>query len=523
MKTIKNLKAEEIRKSILQLAIQGKLVKQDPNDEPASELVKRIYAEKQRLIKEGKIKKDKNESYIFKGDDNCYYEKIGNSAPVKLEDLPFDIPDNWTWIRLKNISDLNGGYAFKSEKFCNDGIRVIRISDFDENGLKHKDIKRYPYSPDLDSYRIIPQDILLCMTGGTVGKSAYIKAIDEDCYINQRVALIRIKNVNTDYFYSVLTSSYISNVINASKTSTNDNISMKLIEDFLIPLPPIEEELRIVDKINSCEPLITQYSAAENRLSILEEEFPEKLKKSILQYAIEGKLVKQNPNDEPASVLLERIKAEKERLIKEGKIKRDKNESFIFQGDDKNYYEKIGKNVSLINMPFFVPSSWNWIKTRGILKNIQYGFNGSGLPEGKVKMLRITDIQNNSVNWETLPYCSISEDAVSDYQISTNDIFIARTGGTIGKSFQLKEDKPSTVFAGYLIRFQFIDEKLSNYVSMFLNSPLYWNQVADKQAGTGQPNINGVSLGNLLIPIPPINEQVRIESKINKIFEIISC
>ena len=437
--------------------------------------------------------------------------------------MPFDIPDNWTWIRLKNISDLNGGYAFKSEKFCNDGIRVIRISDFDENGLKHKDIKRYPYSPDLDSYRIIPQDILLCMTGGTVGKSAYIKAIDEDCYINQRVALIRIKNVNTDYFYSVLTSSYISNVINASKTSTNDNISMKLIEDFLIPLPPIEEELRIVDKINSCEPLITQYSAAENRLSILEEEFPEKLKKSILQYAIEGKLVKQNPNDEPASVLLERIKAEKERLIKEGKIKRDKNESFIFQGDDKNYYEKIGKNVSLINMPFFVPSSWNWIKTRGILKNIQYGFNGSGLPEGKVKMLRITDIQNNSVNWETLPYCSISEDAVSDYQISTNDIFIARTGGTIGKSFQLKEDKPSTVFAGYLIRFQFIDEKLSNYVSMFLNSPLYWNQVADKQAGTGQPNINGVSLGNLLIPIPPINEQVRIESKINKIFEIISC
>ena len=437
--------------------------------------------------------------------------------------MPFDIPDNWTWIRLKNISDLNGGYAFKSEKFCNDGIRLIRISDFDENGLKHKDIKRYPYSPDLDSYRIIPQDILLCMTGGTVGKSAYIKAIDEDCYINQRVALIRIKNVNTDYFYSVLTSSYISNVINASKTSTNDNISMKLIEDFLIPLPPIEEELRIVDKINSCEPLITQYSAAENRLSILEEEFSEKLKKSILQYAIEGKLVKQDPNDETASVLLERIKAEKERLIKEGKIKRDKNESYIYQAADKNYYEKIGKNVSLINMPFFVPSSWNWIKTRGILKNIQYGFNGSGLPEGKVKMLRITDIQNNSVNWETLPYCSISEDAVSDYQISTNDIFIARTGGTIGKSFQLKEDKPSTVFAGYLIRFQFIDEKLSNYVSMFLNSPLYWNQVADKQAGTGQPNINGVSLGNLLIPIPPINEQVRIESKINKIFEIISC
>ena len=122
-----------------------------------------------------------------------------------------------------------------------------------------------------------------------------------------------------------------------------------------------------------------------------------------------------------------------------------------------------------------------------------------------------------------MPYCSISEDAVLDYQISPNDIFIARTGGTIGKSFQLKEDKPNTVFAGYLIRFQFIDEQLSNYVSMFLNSPLCWNKVVDKQAGTGQPNINSASLGSLLIPIPSINEQVRIESKINKKFEIINC
>ena len=183
---------------------------------------------------------------------------------------------------------------------------------------------------------------------------------------------------------------------------------------------------------------------------------------------------------------------------------------------------RIGENVSLINMPFSVPRSWNWIKTKAILKNLQYGFNASGLTEGKVKMLRITDIQNNSVNWETLPYCSICEDSLSDYQIYTNDIFIARTGGTIGKSFQLKEDKPDTVFAGYLIRFQFIEGKISDYVSMFLNSPLYWNQVANKQAGTGQPNINGVSLGNLLIPIPPINEQNRIKSKIIEIFELIS-
>ena len=521
MKTIKNLKAEEIRKSILQLAIQGKLVKQDPNDEPASELVKRIYAEKQRLIKEGKIKKDKNESFIFKGDDNCYYEKIGNSAPVKLEDLPFDIPDSWTWVRHNSIFEIFGGSQPPKDKFIGypkEGyIRLYQIRDY---GPKPEPV----YIPIKDAHKVtVKGDILLARYGASVGKVFFA----EDGAYNVAMAKVEKLYVN-DYIdkmflYTFYKSSLYQSLVLNNSRSAQAGFNKEDLNSLLIPLPPLEEQIRIVEKINSFEPLIAQYSIAEERMSILEEEFPEKLKKSILQYAIEGKLVKQDPNDEPASVLLERIKAEKERLIKEGKIKRDKNESYIYQGDDKNYYEKVGKNGSLINMPFFVPSSWNWIKTRGILKNIQYGFNGSGLPEGKIKMLRITDIQNNSVNWETLPYCSISEDAVSDYQISTNDIFIARTGGTIGKSFQLKEDKPNTVFAGYLIRFQFIDEKLSNYVSMFLNSPLYWNQVADKQAGTGQPNINGVSLGNLLIPIPPINEQVRIESKINKIFEIISC
>ena len=522
MKTIKNLKAEEIRKSILQLAIQGKLVKQDPNDEPASELVKRIYAEKQRLIKEGKIKKDKNESYIFKGDDNCYYEKIGNSAPVKLEDLPFDIPDNWTWIRLKNISDLNGGYAFKSEKFCNDGIRVIRISDFDENGLKHKDIKRYPYSPDLDSYRIIPQDILLCMTGGTVGKSAYIKAIDEDCYINQRVALIRIKNVNTDYFYSVLTSSYISNVINASKTSTNDNISMKLIEDFLIPLPPIEEELRIVDKINSCEPLITQYSAAENRLSILEEEFPEKLKKSILQYAIEGKLVKQNPNDEPASVLLERIKAEKERLIKEGKIKRDKNESFIFQGDDKNYYEKIGENISKIDIPFEIPNSWMWVRIKVLYDVVsasrvhQSDWKTNGIPFYRAREIgRLSErgFVNNELFISEELYNKLSKNGVP----KANDLMITAVG-TLGKTYIVKDNDKFYYKDASVISLRNIFKQNIVFIDYVFKSPYMEDQIKRNIAGTTVGTITIEKAKEYIFPFPPQEEQVLIVNKIRSLY-----
>jgi type I restriction enzyme S subunit len=150
-----------------------------------------------------------------------------------------------------------------------------------------------------------------------------------------------------------------------------------------------------------------------------------------------------------------------------------------------------------------------------ILRNIQYGFNGAGLDNGNAKLLRITDIQNNDVNWSTLPYCNIDNKLLKDYQIKKDDIFIARTGGTIGKSFRLIKEKDNTVFAGYLIRFQLINHFQSEYIQKFLNSPLYWNQVADKSAGTGQPNINGVSLSNLVIPIPPIPEQERLIKKIN--------
>ena len=525
MKTIKNLTADQLRRSILQLAIEGKLVKQNPNDEPASELVKKIMAEKKKLIQEGKIKKDKNESYIFKGDDNCYYEKIGNNTPVKLEDLPFDIPDNWTWIRLNSFANIYNGNSIneteKIRKYTNvkgrsfiatKDVLFNRTIDY-ENGVK---------IPENETkFRIAPANkILLCIEGGSAGRK--IAFTNKEVCFGNKLACFNTFTINDLYLYNILQTATFLELFKSSLTGIIGGVSINTLKSFLVPLPPLEEQQRIVDKICFIEPLLEKYDSIEKKLSALETEFPEKLKKSILQYAIEGKLVKQDPNDEPASALLERIKAEKEKLIKEGKIKRDKNESYIYQGDDKNYYEKVGKNVSLINMPLLVPSSWSWIKAKAILKSLQYGFNGSGLTEGKVKMLRITDIQNNSVNWETLPYCSICEDLLSDYQISPNDIFIARTGGTIGKSFQLKEDKPKTVFAGYLIRFRFVEEKLSDYVSMFLNSPLYWNQVADKQTGTGQPNINGVSLGNLLIPVPPVNEQIRIESKIKELFETIS-
>lgn len=248
----------------------------------------------------------------------------------------------------------------------------------------------------------------------------------------------------------------------------------------------------------------------------------EELRKSILQLAIQGKLVKQDPNDEPASELVKRIYAEKQKLIKEGKIKKEKNESFIFKGDDNCYYEKIGNQIKKIIVPFEIPPTWKWVKARMILSKIQYGYNGAGINNGIYKLLRITDIQNNSVDWNTLPYCNIETFLLDEYQIHKDDIFIARTGGTIGKSFLLSEEKDNTVFAGYLIRFQLINKEQSQYVAKYLTSQLYWRQVSYKSFGTGQPNINGISLGNLFIPIPPIDEQNKIIKKINSIDGLIT-
>ena len=516
MKTINNLKAEQIRKSILQLAIQGKLVKQDPNDEPASELVKRIYEEKKKLISEGKIKKDKNESYIFKGDDNCYYEKIGKNEPVKLENLPFDIPDNWMWIRLKNVSFLNGGYAFKSDKFTSLGIRVIRISDFDENGIKNNDIKRYNYSKDLDSYKINENDILLCMTGGTVGKSCLIKSIFENSYINQRVALIRITNINVKYVYSVILSPYIKDAINSNKTSTNDNISMGLIEDFLIPIPPLSEQQRIVDKINSIEPLIQEYDSYEHKLSSLELDFPEKLKKSILQYAIEGKLVKQEPNDEPASVLLDRIKIEKEKLIKEGKIKRDKNESYNYQGDDKNYYENL-------------PQNWSIVPLSLISKNITKGTTPRGGNEAYVSkgigFLRAENVNGMfSISLDNLKYITsnIHETYLSRSILENNDILIT-IAGTLGRTgivskniLPLNANQAISIIR--LIDTDLIDLK---FIVCMLNAPAIQKALTNQQKITSIPNLTLKIISKCIIPIAPLNEQKKIVLKIEKLFRLI--
>ena len=452
---------------------------------------------------------------------NCYYEKIGKNNPIKLEDLPFKIPENWTWVRMKNVSNLIGGYAFKSSKFSKKGIRVIRISDFDEFGIKNNEIKRYPYSSILDKFKISIGNILFCMTGGTVGKSLLIDKINKDSYINQRVALLDIKNVNNIYVYNLLSSQYVLRIIDKSKNSTNDNISMKLLEEILIPLPPLVEQERIVKKVQLINLLIQQYNEYENKLTKLESEFEEKLKKSILQYAIQGKLVKQDPNDEPASELIKKIYDEKQKLILEGKIKRDKYESHIYQGTDKNYYEKIDENepIKLEDLPFKIPENWTWVRLKTCNRivvgatpstsNFNYWNNGTipWLPSGCCQDSNVFN------SYPKMKYITKEGyDSCSTKLMDIDTVLIALTGATAGKVgiLQFKACANQSV-VGIKPYFGI------NTNFLFFQLMIRRQEILSDCIGSAQPHISKNYVENIYFALPPLVEQERIVKKIQSI------
>ena len=230
---------DKLKKSILQYAMQGKLVEQDPNDESVEVLLEKIRAEKQKLFEEGKIKKkDLEISIVSQGDDNSYYEEV-----------PYNIPESWMFVKLNVVANIFSGYSFKSSEYSNEGIRIVRISDFDENGLINKNIVRQKYQEKFNKFEIYQNDILLAMTGGTVGKNTILQTLPERMFLNQRVANIRSYYIKHNFIYHFLNTPRIYNLIQKQKNSTNDNISLTDIQNFLIPLPPLSEQTRIVDKI----------------------------------------------------------------------------------------------------------------------------------------------------------------------------------------------------------------------------------------------------------------------------------
>jgi len=403
---------------------------------------------------------------------------------------------------------------------------VIRISDFNEDGITNNRIVRYPYSEELTPYKLEKNNILLAMTGGTVGKSYLVEHLDEDMYVNQRVATIKLHSqINARYINAVILSNITQRIIEYSKNSTNDNISMGTISNFFIPLPPLEEQKRIVKQLEILESYTEEYDKAESELTTLNENFPEQIKKSILQYAIQGKLVPQDPNDEPASTLLEKIKVEKQKLIKAGKIKKDKVESYIYKRDNR-HYEKIGdKEVDITDeIPFEIPDSWSWVRLGNVMEIAR---GGSPRP-----------IQNfltndpNGINWikigdtdKTGKYINSTKEKIIPEGMKKSRFvhkgdFLLTNSMSFGRPYILNID--GCIHDGWLVISNIYHLYNLDYLYYLLASPFAYSQFSGKVSGAVVKNLNSDKVASSLFPLPPLQEQKKIATKIEQIFKMLS-
>ena len=475
------MNAQQLKNAILQEAIQGRLVPQDPTDEPASTLLERIRAEKERLVKEGKLKKK---------------DLVVN--PISEDEIPFEIPDSWEWCRMSTLIQLLSGQDFPPEKYNSENIGVPYItgaSNIDNGKLI---INRWTETPSVIGK---DGDLLIVCKGSGVGKMCIS---DVPIYhIARQIQIIRCFSslVLLDYLKVNIDANLSSIVANAQ--GVIPGISRDHILDLLLPIPPLAEQKRIVAKIEELLPKVEEYGKAQEALDKLNAELPDRLKKIVLQEAIEGRLVPQDPTDEPASVLLAKIRQEKEQLVKAGKLKK----------------KDLAVNpISEDEIPFEIPDSWEWVRLISLNKYIHYGYTASAAQKGNSKLLRITDIQEDQVNWATVPFCTIKDNELEKYQLHNRVILIARTGGTIGKTYIVRELNEVSVFASYLIRAIPLDNVYEEYLKLFMGSHCYWAQLTDAASGTGQPNVNGQSLSSLMVPLPPLAEQKRIVAKIEEVF-----
>ena len=402
---------------------------------------------------------------------------------------------------------------------------MVRISDIQDNKVLWDSV---PYcdieESDIDTYLLQANDILFARTGGTVGKSYLVKSVPEQAiYAGYLIRTRYSKSLCPEYLKFFMESElYWAQLRNGTIATAQPNCNGKTLSNMIVPVPPITEQHRIVAKIEELLPYIEQYEKAETQLTALNKSFPEALKKSILQEAVQGKLVSQNPDDEPASVLLERIRAEKQALIKAGKIKKDKHESVIVTRDKIPYEIVDGKERCIADeVPFEIPESWCWCRLSSISKNIQYGTSQKSSKEGKMPVLRMGNLQNGRIIYDKLVYSS-DDDEISRYPLLCNDLLFNRTNSReiVGKTAIYKAEMPA-IYAGYLVRITpMIDSDYLNYV---MQSQYYWIYCQTVRSDAiGQSNINAEKLKHFLVPVPPIEEQHHIVSKIEEIMPFIN-
>ena len=518
-----------LRRKILDLAIRGQLVPQNPADEPASVLLDRIRTEKQKMVKEGKLKaKDiKNDSIIFVGEDSLHYEKFADGSVKCIEDeIPFELPEGWAWSRLLPLtvkigagSTPTGGAAVYSDS----GIKFIRSQNVYDDGLFLDDVAFI--SDEINKNKsgsiVRAKDILLNITGGSIGRSALVPDDFDIANVNQHVIIIRLVDDGLRFFlHHVIISPYIQNqIISRQVGSGRGGLSAETLSTFLIPIPPVREQEDIRRKAESGLALVTQIAHDEDSIG----ELITKCKEYILDLAIRGQLVPQDPTDEPAATLLERIRAEKEALIKAGKIKRDKRESVIFRGEDNSYYLKseFGTEEISNELPFEIPDSWEWGKIGDIMQVNPRNKLEDSLEVSFIPMPLIEDGFSGKHSSDVRPWKSVKSGFT---HFMEGDIGIAK----ITPCF---ENRKSVVFEnltnGYgagttelhILR-PYTSTILAEYVLAYVKSPMFIdNGVQAFSGAVGQQRIGKDYVEGSFFPVPPLMEQTRIIKQIAVVFE----
>ena len=510
------MKAHQLKNAILQLAVQGKLVPQNPNDEPASKLLERIAAEKRRRIKAGEIKKDKRDSTIVRRGASFY--EISNTTEQCIDDeLPFDLPKGWEWARLGAISTYCDSKQKVKATNADASIWGLDLEDIEKGGriIERKTVGERKAKGDKTVFE--KGDILYSKLRPYLLK--ILVAPDNGICTSEIVPFKVYGGIIQEYVVNYLKSPYIDNLINSITYGVKmPRVGTETMTSLLIPIPPLAEQRRIVDRLESLLPLVEAYGKAEAELSELDARFPDMLKKSILQDAVQGKLVPQNPNDEPASVLLERIRAEKQRLIKEGKIKKDKHESVIFRRDN-SHYEKLDGVERCIDgeIPFEIPDNWGWVR-----HNDLFEISGGSQPpkskfisearDGYIRLYQIRDYGNNPVP----VYIPISAASKISHK---GDILLARYGASLGKVFWAEDGAYNVAMARVIPQYktELISKK---FLFLFYQSSLY-QSVIHANSRSAQAGFNKEDLSSLLFPLPPLSEQHRIVQRIEELLPLI--
>ena len=525
---------KQLKNSILQWAIQGKLVPQDPNDEPASVLLEKIRAEKARLIKEGIIKKDKKESIIYRGEDNSYYEKFADGETVCINDeIPFEIPETWTWCRISHLFlHTSGKQQSSSNKGNGTPQKFITTSNLYWGRFVLDNVKVMNFTDEeIINCSATKGDLLVCEGGAGYGRSAIWDKEYDICLQNHVHRLRPLIDGICEYVYHFIYLLKESNQL-ASVGTAMPGLSANRLKGLLLPLPPHEEQGRIVAKLKEVIPFVEQYRETEEVLSQLNANIRVNIKKSILQEAIQGRLVSHDASEEPASRLLQRIKEEKLRLVKEGKLKKkDVIDSTIFRGDDNKYFEKKGKEIICIDeeIPFEIPRTWEWVRLDDICEYIQ---RGKSPKYSLIKKYPVVAQKCNQWSGFSIDKAQfIVPETISNYgeerKLQDRDLLWNSTGlGTLGRMAiyysKLNPYELAVADSHVTVIRAFKQYVYPEYLYAYFTSYTVQSVIEDKSDGsTKQKELATNTVKTYLVPLPPYEEQKRIINRIDEVFELL--